>query len=117
MQNQIISAIQAALNVAMARPNNAARYKLTEERVLSLRKIHEGDAAFLLLSHNFFGGNNYRVQAAIERKIREYVPDEVAAKWADKDAKRHAQQFAGGRRREPFNPLVSSSNVRVIVQS
>lgn len=114
MKNNITSGIVSALA-------SVFRFKLTEERISTLRKIHGSDSAFLDLAHKFAGATNYRSQNKYAAQIRAYVPGDLAAKWTERDARKAAPvlvinervkvHYKPLSRRQPFNTF------RVVVQS
>lgn len=112
MKNIIIGSIQAALNAALSRPNNSPRFKMTDARIDTLRKIHGSDVAFLDIAHKYYGATNYRSQAKYMRAMRAYVPEALAAKWAERDA-RKAEPIVNGVRFNPRTPRTPFNTIRV----
>lgn len=109
----IETAVNEALKIAGVRPVVIPRFRLTDERLATLRKIHGDTPAFLRLTHNLHGAGNYRVKNAIEGAIRNWVPEELGRKWADRDARAN-MPVINGVRFNPHNPRAPFNQIRVI---
>lgn len=107
IKSSITAAFVALLNVATS---TSPRYVLTDERIEVLSKIHGSEKAFLRLTQNFYGAPTERVKNAVEFAIRKWVPEELEAKWSERDARAdmpmvNGVRYASRSKRAAFNPI------------